>query len=102
MMDAWRNERLLDQGIQVPENISRAIPNDASSAARHQNRPGAIFVRSIPGRQAHLDPCMIPPQDRDIHLGFGEGGVAGRAEVDTRRRRVHAPWGTAGNPPNPH
>eukprot|EP00983_Pelagomonas_calceolata_P015482 490832-Pelagomonas_calceolata.AAC.1 len=26
-MDACRNERLLDQGIQVPENISRAIPD---------------------------------------------------------------------------
>eukprot|EP00983_Pelagomonas_calceolata_P118273 1160491-Pelagomonas_calceolata.AAC.4 len=23
---------------------------------------------SIPGRQAHLDPSKIPPQDRDIHL----------------------------------
>eukprot|EP00983_Pelagomonas_calceolata_P016146 511004-Pelagomonas_calceolata.AAC.1 len=26
-MDACRNERLLDQGVQVPENISRAIPD---------------------------------------------------------------------------
>eukprot|EP00983_Pelagomonas_calceolata_P066682 1149157-Pelagomonas_calceolata.AAC.3 len=26
-MDACRNERLLDLGIQVPENISRAIPD---------------------------------------------------------------------------
>eukprot|EP00983_Pelagomonas_calceolata_P028524 893554-Pelagomonas_calceolata.AAC.1 len=26
-MDACRNERLLDQGIQVPEIISRAIPD---------------------------------------------------------------------------
>eukprot|EP00983_Pelagomonas_calceolata_P019481 612626-Pelagomonas_calceolata.AAC.1 len=24
-----------------------------------------IFVRSIPGRQAYLDPSKIPPQDRD-------------------------------------
>eukprot|EP00983_Pelagomonas_calceolata_P084201 1156315-Pelagomonas_calceolata.AAC.1 len=74
-MDACRNERLLDQGIQVPENISRAIlgwvfPNDTGPSARHQSRPNAIFVRSNPlgGRQAHLDPSKIPPQDRDIHL----------------------------------
>eukprot|EP00983_Pelagomonas_calceolata_P029196 915183-Pelagomonas_calceolata.AAC.1 len=26
-MDGCSNERLLDQGIQVPENISRAIPD---------------------------------------------------------------------------
>eukprot|EP00983_Pelagomonas_calceolata_P029856 934205-Pelagomonas_calceolata.AAC.1 len=30
--------------------------------------PDAIFVRSIPGRAAHLDPKRIPAQDRDIHL----------------------------------
>eukprot|EP00983_Pelagomonas_calceolata_P074867 1152740-Pelagomonas_calceolata.AAC.1 len=72
-MDACRNERLLDGGIQVPENISRAIPdwvfrNGTGSFARHQSRPYVIFVRSILGRQAHLDPSKIPPQDRDIHL----------------------------------
>eukprot|EP00983_Pelagomonas_calceolata_P005925 196488-Pelagomonas_calceolata.AAC.1 len=65
--------RLLDQGIQVPGNISRAIPdgffpNGTGSPARHQSRPDVIFVRSIPGRQAHLDPSEIPPQDRDINL----------------------------------
>eukprot|EP00983_Pelagomonas_calceolata_P084372 1156351-Pelagomonas_calceolata.AAC.8 len=38
------------------------------SPARHQSRPDALFVRPIPGRQAHLDPSKIPPQDRDIHL----------------------------------
>eukprot|EP00983_Pelagomonas_calceolata_P048378 1141026-Pelagomonas_calceolata.AAC.1 len=52
-MDACRNERLLDQGIQVPENISRAIPdwvfpNGTGSSAWHQSRPDDIFVRSIP------------------------------------------------------
>eukprot|EP00983_Pelagomonas_calceolata_P019680 620051-Pelagomonas_calceolata.AAC.1 len=72
-MDACRNERRLDQGIHVPGNISRAIPdwafpNGTDSCARHQSRPDAVFVRSIPGRQAHLDPSKIPPQDRDIHL----------------------------------
>eukprot|EP00983_Pelagomonas_calceolata_P005013 163758-Pelagomonas_calceolata.AAC.1 len=63
-------KRLLDQGIQVPENISRAIPgwvfpNGTGSSARHQSRPDVILVRFIPGRQAHLDPSKIPPQDRD-------------------------------------
>eukprot|EP00983_Pelagomonas_calceolata_P032888 1030041-Pelagomonas_calceolata.AAC.1 len=72
-VDACRKEKLLDQGIQVPENISRAIPdwvfpNGTGSSARHQSRPDAIFVRSIPGRQSHFDPSKIPPQDRDIHL----------------------------------
>eukprot|EP00983_Pelagomonas_calceolata_P029898 936367-Pelagomonas_calceolata.AAC.1 len=72
-MDACRNERLLDQGIQVPENISRAIPawfflTGTGSSTRHQSCPDALFVRSIPGRRAHLDPFKIPSQDRDIHL----------------------------------
>eukprot|EP00983_Pelagomonas_calceolata_P019711 621850-Pelagomonas_calceolata.AAC.1 len=60
-MDACRNGRLLDQGIQVPENISRAVPdclfsNGTRSSARHQSRPDAIFVRSISGRQAQFNP----------------------------------------------
>eukprot|EP00983_Pelagomonas_calceolata_P000158 5060-Pelagomonas_calceolata.AAC.1 len=64
-MDACRNERLLDQGIQVPGNISRAIPdwffpNGTDSSAWHQSRPDVIFVRSIPGMQARLDPSNIP------------------------------------------
>eukprot|EP00983_Pelagomonas_calceolata_P018264 572294-Pelagomonas_calceolata.AAC.1 len=72
-MDACRNERLLEQGIEVPENTSRTIPdwffpNETGSSARHLSRPDAVFVRSIPGRSHHLDPTKIPPQDRDIHL----------------------------------
>eukprot|EP00983_Pelagomonas_calceolata_P032126 1008558-Pelagomonas_calceolata.AAC.1 len=52
-MDACRNERLLEQGIEVPEIISRTIPdwffpNGTRSSARHQSRPDAVFVRSIP------------------------------------------------------
>eukprot|EP00983_Pelagomonas_calceolata_P029623 927961-Pelagomonas_calceolata.AAC.1 len=44
-MDACRNERLLDQGLQVPENTSRDIsawffPNDIGSPAR----PGHAFT----------------------------------------------------------
>eukprot|EP00983_Pelagomonas_calceolata_P001266 43409-Pelagomonas_calceolata.AAC.1 len=72
-MDGCSNERFLDQGIQVPGNISRALPDwvfpyGTCSSARHQGRPDALFVRPIPGTQAHLDPSKIPPQDRDIHL----------------------------------
>eukprot|EP00983_Pelagomonas_calceolata_P101801 1158742-Pelagomonas_calceolata.AAC.1 len=47
-MNACRNEKLLDQSIQVPESISRAIPdwvfpNGTGSSARHQSRPDVIF-----------------------------------------------------------
>eukprot|EP00983_Pelagomonas_calceolata_P129811 1161638-Pelagomonas_calceolata.AAC.1 len=62
-MDGCSNERLLYQCIQVPGNISRAIPDwlfpyGTGSPARHQSRPDALFVRPIPGRQATL----IPPR----------------------------------------
>eukprot|EP00983_Pelagomonas_calceolata_P029017 909077-Pelagomonas_calceolata.AAC.1 len=72
-MDACRNERLLEQGIEVPGNIPRTIldcffPNDTDSSARRQSRPDAVFVRSTPGRSHHLDSTKIPPQDRNIHL----------------------------------
>eukprot|EP00983_Pelagomonas_calceolata_P031245 980828-Pelagomonas_calceolata.AAC.3 len=43
------------------------FPDGTGSPARHQSRPDALFVRPTPGRQAHLDPVKIPPQDRDIH-----------------------------------
>eukprot|EP00983_Pelagomonas_calceolata_P064355 1148087-Pelagomonas_calceolata.AAC.2 len=75
-MDACRKERLLEQDIQVSENISRTFPdwvfpNGTGCYARHHSRPDAVFVRSIPGQSAHIDPTKIPPQDRDIHLvGF--------------------------------
>eukprot|EP00983_Pelagomonas_calceolata_P079524 1154730-Pelagomonas_calceolata.AAC.2 len=76
-VDTCQNERLLDQGIGVSENISRVIPDWAfpcgtSSSARYQSRHDAVFVRSIPGRPAHIDnPTRIPPPDKDIHLlGF--------------------------------
>eukprot|EP00983_Pelagomonas_calceolata_P005383 174995-Pelagomonas_calceolata.AAC.2 len=45
-----------------------AFPNGTGPSVRHQSRSDAVFVRSIPGRSAHLDPTEIPPQDRDIHL----------------------------------
>eukprot|EP00983_Pelagomonas_calceolata_P084987 1156469-Pelagomonas_calceolata.AAC.1 len=72
-MDACQNERLLEQDIVVPENISRAIPDwglptGTGSSAWNQSRPAAVFVRSIPGRPSHIDPTKILPQDRDIHL----------------------------------
>eukprot|EP00983_Pelagomonas_calceolata_P066446 1149050-Pelagomonas_calceolata.AAC.1 len=54
--------------IEVPEDTSRTIPdwvfpNGTSSSAQHHNRPDAIFVRSIPGRTAHIDPTRILPQE---------------------------------------
>eukprot|EP00983_Pelagomonas_calceolata_P023226 731734-Pelagomonas_calceolata.AAC.1 len=72
-MDACRNEKLLQQGIQVPENISQTIPDwvfpaGTGSSARHQSHPDAVFVRAIPGRPSHIEPTKIFPQDRDIHL----------------------------------
>eukprot|EP00983_Pelagomonas_calceolata_P060783 1146522-Pelagomonas_calceolata.AAC.4 len=54
----------MEQGIEVPENISRAIPDWAF----HNGTGSDAFVRFIPGRSAQLDPTKIPPQDRDIHL----------------------------------
>eukprot|EP00983_Pelagomonas_calceolata_P014712 467182-Pelagomonas_calceolata.AAC.1 len=44
--------RLLEQGVEVPENISQTIPdwvfpNGTGSSARHQSRPDAVFMRSI-------------------------------------------------------
>eukprot|EP00983_Pelagomonas_calceolata_P034466 1079756-Pelagomonas_calceolata.AAC.1 len=52
-MDACRHERLLEQGIEVPENNSRTIPdwvfpNSSGPSTRHQSCPDAVFVRSIP------------------------------------------------------
>eukprot|EP00983_Pelagomonas_calceolata_P030624 961308-Pelagomonas_calceolata.AAC.1 len=72
-MDASQNERLLEQGIGVPENISQTIPdwvfpNGTGSSARHPSHPDAVIGRSVQGRSHHLDPTKIPPQDKDIHL----------------------------------
>eukprot|EP00983_Pelagomonas_calceolata_P124453 1161108-Pelagomonas_calceolata.AAC.1 len=72
-IDACRNDRLLQQGIQVPENISQTIPDwvfptGTGSSTWHQSRPDAVFVRSISGRPSHIGLTKILPQDRDIHL----------------------------------
>ena len=72
-MDACNNEKLLEQDMEVPEDITRAIPewlfpSGTRPLARHQSRPDAILVRPIPGRTASFDPKNIPAQDRDIHL----------------------------------
>eukprot|EP00983_Pelagomonas_calceolata_P038897 1136960-Pelagomonas_calceolata.AAC.2 len=66
-----RNERLLDQDIEVSENISRAIPGwffPTGFSARYRGRPDTVFVHSIPDRPSHIDPTKLSPQDRDIHL----------------------------------
>eukprot|EP00983_Pelagomonas_calceolata_P080346 1155105-Pelagomonas_calceolata.AAC.8 len=64
-MDVCQNERLLGQGIEVPENILFSC--GTGSSAQYQNRPDAVFVCSIPGWLTHFNPCKIPPQDRDVH-----------------------------------
>eukprot|EP00983_Pelagomonas_calceolata_P081714 1155665-Pelagomonas_calceolata.AAC.4 len=57
----------------VPEHITQdfpdwLFPNGIGSSARHQSRPRAVFVRSIPGRPDHLEVSNVSPQDRDVHL----------------------------------
>eukprot|EP00983_Pelagomonas_calceolata_P028757 901025-Pelagomonas_calceolata.AAC.1 len=51
-VDGCSNERLLNSAIQVPENISRSLPdwvlpNGAGSPARHQSRPDAVFLCAL-------------------------------------------------------
>eukprot|EP00967_Tisochrysis_lutea_P035476 scaffold42474_cov19-Tisochrysis_lutea.AAC.1 len=69
--------RLLEQGVEVPENMSRALPDllfpsGTGSPAMHQSRLDAVLVRSVPGRPAHIDPTKMPhPQNRNIyHVGI--------------------------------
>eukprot|EP00983_Pelagomonas_calceolata_P053858 1143456-Pelagomonas_calceolata.AAC.18 len=63
-VDGCRNERLLDQGIQVPENISRATPDwvfpyGTGSRARHQNRPDAVEGLSASLRCVSMRPLTV-------------------------------------------
>eukprot|EP00983_Pelagomonas_calceolata_P016326 515890-Pelagomonas_calceolata.AAC.1 len=72
-METCCREKVQEQGIEVPENVSRdipdwAFPNGSGPSARHQNRPDAVFMRPTPGRATHLNPRMIPAHDRDVHL----------------------------------
>eukprot|EP00983_Pelagomonas_calceolata_P124077 1161070-Pelagomonas_calceolata.AAC.10 len=51
-MDACCKEKLKEQGIEVPKNITRdipgwALPNGTGPFARDQSRPDAVFVRPI-------------------------------------------------------
>eukprot|EP00983_Pelagomonas_calceolata_P121658 1160821-Pelagomonas_calceolata.AAC.1 len=96
-MDACCREKLQEQGIEVPENISRdipewAFPNGSGPSAQHQSRPDAVFVRPIPGRATHLN-----------SRGSSGRGVTGGKAVQSRRRRVYARRRMAdSNPPDPH
>jgi hypothetical protein len=72
-MDACCSEKLLEQDMQIPDDIHRAIPDwlfpdGTRPLVRHQSRPDAVLVYPIPGRASHSDPKQIPAQDRDIHL----------------------------------
>eukprot|EP00983_Pelagomonas_calceolata_P073468 1152150-Pelagomonas_calceolata.AAC.1 len=79
-MDACRTERLLDQGIEVPGNISRAIPDwvfpdSTGSSARHQSRPVAVFVRSNPGRSQKAESIASKSRRHAIQRPRGLLGV---------------------------
>eukprot|EP00983_Pelagomonas_calceolata_P047289 1140561-Pelagomonas_calceolata.AAC.2 len=67
MRDSWIRGYKFQKTVHEPFQTG-FFPNDTGSSARHQSRPDAIFVRSIPGRQAHFDPSKIPPQGRDFFL----------------------------------
>eukprot|EP00983_Pelagomonas_calceolata_P035871 1122743-Pelagomonas_calceolata.AAC.1 len=41
------------------EQFQTVFPNGTGSSAQHQGYPDALFVRPIPGRQAHLDSSKI-------------------------------------------
>eukprot|EP00983_Pelagomonas_calceolata_P101039 1158646-Pelagomonas_calceolata.AAC.1 len=62
-MDACCRGKLEEQGIEVPENIPRDIPDwafpNGGPSARHQSRPDAVFVRPVPGRATHLTPMWL-------------------------------------------
>eukprot|EP00983_Pelagomonas_calceolata_P071949 1151459-Pelagomonas_calceolata.AAC.2 len=60
-MDACCRKKLQEQGIEVPENISRIIPewaftNGPGPSAQHQSCPDTVFAHPIQGRATHLHP----------------------------------------------
>jgi len=71
-MDACNSEKLSEQNIEVPPDITRAIPGwlfpNCENTARHQSRPDAVLVQPILGRPTHPDPKQISAHDRDILL----------------------------------
>eukprot|EP00983_Pelagomonas_calceolata_P057285 1145007-Pelagomonas_calceolata.AAC.1 len=67
-MLSLREPFLNARGLLAGVYFSFLFPYGTCFSARHQSRPDAILVRSIPGRPSHIDPSKIPPQDRDIHL----------------------------------
>eukprot|EP00983_Pelagomonas_calceolata_P063533 1147769-Pelagomonas_calceolata.AAC.3 len=42
----------------------------ADMAHQHQSHPDAVYVRSIPGRSAHLDPMKIPRAEVEDKLNL--------------------------------
>eukprot|EP00967_Tisochrysis_lutea_P036113 scaffold43397_cov19-Tisochrysis_lutea.AAC.1 len=65
--DSWnRALQSLKTYPKLPPDL--LLPISTGSSARHQSRPSAVFVRSIPGQLAHIIPVNIPPHDRDIYL----------------------------------
>eukprot|EP00983_Pelagomonas_calceolata_P016809 529382-Pelagomonas_calceolata.AAC.1 len=79
-MDACCREKLQEQSMEVPENITRDIPDWASKFSQWYwplcpaSKPSrcricAPYPREVhPSRLERSDPKMIPAHDRDIHL----------------------------------
>eukprot|EP00983_Pelagomonas_calceolata_P061220 1146731-Pelagomonas_calceolata.AAC.1 len=69
----YSNGSVIEHEDDSPSFVGSAIsdcfsPNGTGSFARHQSRPDAAIVHSIPGQPSHIDPTKIPSQDRDIRL----------------------------------
>eukprot|EP00983_Pelagomonas_calceolata_P025164 791441-Pelagomonas_calceolata.AAC.2 len=64
-------------------------------------RSDAVRARGSKGVHALQKRLMSTCLGLGQFRGFG-GGLAGRAEVDTRRRRIRASRGMADTPPDPH
>eukprot|EP00983_Pelagomonas_calceolata_P064247 1148044-Pelagomonas_calceolata.AAC.7 len=110
-MDACQNQRLLKQGIEVPDNISQTLP-------------GWLFLLALaplPGTKAALMLQRAKPlasklschaiqrittilnRMHALHFqGNSGGGFAGRVAEESRRRRVRVSRSMADNSPDPH
>ena len=71
-MDASNREDLWNQGMEVPENVHRHIPDWLYPSGRNprtqQSRPDGIIVLPMQGRNSTCSPMHMNPRDRDIHL----------------------------------
>eukprot|EP00983_Pelagomonas_calceolata_P073444 1152132-Pelagomonas_calceolata.AAC.2 len=71
-------------------------------AVRFKNSTNLLCtLQTIVNSTTHSSRDLRLPKSYPQHVTGGFRGT-GRAEVDTRKRRVRASRGTADNPPNPH